>query len=124
MAADSEHEPAGASSSLSRRAFLGRGAGAALALGLPAAFSSSPVATAAYRRRTALRKGGVLRIGSPDQQSGLSPWKDALANYPYFDQFYGQPLRDFNQPDAQKPVPWNATSLTFAPDGKSATIHI
>ena len=95
MAADNEQESAGASSGLSRRAFLGRGAGAALALGLPAAFSSTPVATAAYRRRTALRKGGLLRVGSADQETGLSPWKDALANYVYFNQFYGQPLRDF-----------------------------
>lgn len=124
MASHSEEEPSSGSSALSRRTLLGRGVGAALALGLPAAFSSTPVATAAYRRRTALRKGGVLRVGSPDQQSGLSPWKDALANYPYFDQFYGQPLRDFNQPNAQKPLPWNAISVTFAPDGKSATVHI
>jgi peptide/nickel transport system substrate-binding protein len=121
MADESETAHAGASNSLSRKAFLGRSVGAALALGVPAAFS--PTASAAYRA-TRLRKGGVLRVGSADQETGLSPWKDALANYPYFNQLYGQPFRDFNQPNAADPRPWDSPSISFAADGKSATVRI
>jgi peptide/nickel transport system substrate-binding protein len=120
----SQDEPAPQEENLSRRKFLQRAATVAVAApGIPA-FVGSAAAQAATGRRVSRRAGGVLRVGTSDNFSTFSPWKDDFGNYPFFNNLYGQPLRDVNQADASKALPWLATSLDIAPNAKSVTVKL
>jgi peptide/nickel transport system substrate-binding protein len=81
-------------------------------------------AARAATSRAPRRSGGILRVGTSDNFSTFSPWKDDFGNYPFFNNLYGQPLRDVGQSDASKAIPWLATAVDVAPDAKSVIVKL
>jgi ABC-type transport system substrate-binding protein len=104
----------------SRRGFLHRAAGIAAAPAVPGLVASA----LAGCDDSSNGSSGVLRVGTSDNFTSFSPWKDAFGNYPLFNNIYGQPLRDVNQPDAANPMPWLATAVDVAPDARSVTVRL
>src|SRR5581483_2467182 len=82
------------------------------------------VAQASRYRVVRRRAGGRLRVGTSDNFSTFSPWKDDFGNYPFFNNLYGQPLRDVGQPDASKALRWLASAVDVAPNAKSVTVKL
>ena len=99
---------------------------AVVGMAVPALSSvlGTPLAHGARDRVVRRRAGGTLRVGTSDNFSSFSPWKDDFGNYPFFNNLYGQPLRDVGQRDASKAISWLANSVDVAPNAKSVTVKL
>lgn len=110
--------------SLSRKSFLRKAAIVGLTAPVVPGLLADSAARASTSRVVRRRSGGILRVGTSDNFSTFSPWKDDFGNYPFFNNLYGQPLRDVGQPDASKAIPWLASAVDVAPDAKSVTVKL